>query len=244
MGASRFPGKVLAPLRGRPVLEWVVRRVLRARLVDEVVVATSTASADHIIEVWARDLGVKCFRGDEADVLERFHAAAVDAGADWIVRINADNPFIDPQYIDTLLEASPGVDYIGYETAARRHTMLTGIGLFVEALSSDCLARAATDIQDPWLREHVTLGIYTEPDRYALRMLTVPSWCDLSWLRLTLDTPEDLDLFDAMTAVLGDTALSATGRDIVGIAHASPAWQATMLEIAERNTKTTGRPNQ
>src|ERR1035437_3161115 len=73
MGSSRLPGKTLAEIENRPMLWHVIRRVKRATLVDRVVVATSTASADDAIEKMCRESDVLCYRGSENDVLDRFY---------------------------------------------------------------------------------------------------------------------------------------------------------------------------
>src|SRR6185369_7028110 len=63
MGSERFPGKMMAPLAGRPLLEWILQRVKKARSVSEVVLVTSTDSANDSLESIASDLGVRTIRG-------------------------------------------------------------------------------------------------------------------------------------------------------------------------------------
>ena len=71
MSSSRFPGKVLEPLAGLPMIVYMARRARRARLLDEVVVVTSTdASDDAMVDALAAH-AVPCFRGDLQDVLRR-----------------------------------------------------------------------------------------------------------------------------------------------------------------------------
>src|SRR5450631_962060 len=87
MGSSRLPGKSLAEIEKRPMLWHVIDRVKRARLVDRVVVATSFYPVDDAIEALCREIGVRCYRGSENDVLDRFYAAAVGEQAAQVVRI-------------------------------------------------------------------------------------------------------------------------------------------------------------
>lgn len=92
VGSTRFPGKVLEDLGGRPVLEWVVRAARSATQIDTVVVATSTKAADDDVAELAATLGVAVVRGSEDDVLSRFVAALDAHPADAVVRLTADCP--------------------------------------------------------------------------------------------------------------------------------------------------------
>src|SRR6185312_2563921 len=99
MGSIRLPGKVLADLAGKPVLAWVVRAARAASGVDDVWVATSTAAGDDIVAAWCKANGVSVHRGSENDVLDRYVGAARASGAQVVVRITADCPFLDPAVI-------------------------------------------------------------------------------------------------------------------------------------------------
>src|SRR5690348_8337792 len=85
MSSSRLPGKVLARLAGRPMLEFVVRRLQAAESVGEVMVATSNLPADDALSDCCHKLNVRCIRGSEQDVLGRYVAAAADLTDDDIV---------------------------------------------------------------------------------------------------------------------------------------------------------------
>src|SRR5271169_1581637 len=104
MGSTRLPGKVLMDLGGQTVLASVVRRLGRARLIDEILVATTTASADDAIAHECRRLRVGCFRGSEPDVLDRYHAAATAVSAECLVRITSDCPLVDPAIVDQTIQ--------------------------------------------------------------------------------------------------------------------------------------------
>ena len=97
MGSSRFPGKVLQPILGKPMLWHIVRRVRGARSIDEVVVAVPDTPADEVLRQFCRDYEIPFFAGSEADVLDRFLGAARQFGADPVLRITADCPLVDPQ---------------------------------------------------------------------------------------------------------------------------------------------------
>ena len=100
MGSSRLPGKVMLDINGRPMLDWVISRARRAKLVDDVAVATTTDVSDDPIEAYCKAQGVPVYRGDVFDVLDRYYQAARAFHADTIVRLTADCPLLDPYVVD------------------------------------------------------------------------------------------------------------------------------------------------
>jgi len=87
MNSSRFPGKVLADLCGKPVIQHVIERVREAERIGQwspnsVVVATSESTSDDALAEWCSEFGVNLFRGSEHDVLSRFTACAAGYRAD------------------------------------------------------------------------------------------------------------------------------------------------------------------
>jgi spore coat polysaccharide biosynthesis protein SpsF len=187
MGSTRLPGKVLLDLAGGTMLARVVRRVRRARLIDAVVVATSTAPGDAPIVEECGWLGVACFRGCEADVLCRYHEAATAYEAEAIVRITADCPLVDPEVTDRVvrafLDGRPD-----YASNVLRRTYPRGLD--TEVMGASALARAACEAAEPYQRVHVTPYFYEHPERF--RLVSVTGSQDLSGHRWTVDSPGDL----------------------------------------------------
>ena len=99
--SSRLPGKALADVRGKPLVERVVDRVKLARNLDGIVLAVpDTPKNDALWEFAHVEMGWVCFPGPEDDVLGRYVTAAKLYDADPIVRVTADCPFLDPGVID------------------------------------------------------------------------------------------------------------------------------------------------
>ena len=200
MSSTRLPGKVLLPIGEMTMLERVTTRVRRTRGVAEVVVATTTESADDLIVAECRRLSVSCHRGSELDVLDRYYQAAVRHAADAVVRVTSDCPLIDPKEIERILdafrEASP--DY-----ASNAITQGYLRGLDAEVMTMGALDRAWKEARLSYHRVHVTPYIYQNPQLFEL--LPVPFDRDLSGYRWTVDTKEDLDMVRALcTELAGD----------------------------------------
>ena len=102
--SSRFPSKVLAQLGGKSLLSFLLNRVLRSRCIDEIIVATTEHATDDAIEEIALNLGLKCIRGSEKDVLGRYCSALNITNADILVRITGDCPLIDPSVVDSVID--------------------------------------------------------------------------------------------------------------------------------------------
>jgi len=165
MGSTRLPGKVLLDLCGTSVLGWVASRVRLCRLIDEVVIATTTSPADEAIVEEAQRLAVAIFRGDEQDVLDRYYRAARMGNADVIVRITADCPLIDPdltgETIEQFLAERPD-----YASNALERTYPRGLD--TEVMSRQALERAWREAREPYQRAHVTPYIYQNPGQFRI----------------------------------------------------------------------------
>jgi spore coat polysaccharide biosynthesis protein SpsF len=216
MGSSRLPGKVLRPLGGRPVLGWVIRAAQASAAVDTVVVATTTESEDEQVANICADWGIPCVRGPDSDVLTRFLIALDKYPADAVVRLTADDPLLDPAVI---------AQTVGAFAANARHLdyLSTGLvrclplGLDVEVASSSALQRVAEHAVGHD-RSHVTSGLYADPQRYRICGLTfAPPAADM---RVTLDTPEDAAVLEAIGAEIGDRP--PPWREVVATLRAHP----------------------
>jgi spore coat polysaccharide biosynthesis protein SpsF len=185
MGASRFPNKVLSNIEGKTMLERVVTRVQKSKVIATVV-ATTRNPIDDAIEKLCKDKGWTVFRGDESDVLDRFYWASIVYDADVIVRICADCPLIDPEVINYCIDwyLNRKVDYVSNKIP---HSY--PLGLDVEVVRFSALRRAFEEDRN-W-REHVTPYIYKNPGKFTL--LPVMNAIDLSGNRWTVDTPQDLE---------------------------------------------------
>ena len=105
MLSSRLPGKILADIAGRPMLQRVFIRTSRAATVTQTIFATTTDPSDDPVAEYCEFSGIPFTRGSLYDVLDRYYQAAAQAKADVVVRITADCPVIDPALIDDCVNA-------------------------------------------------------------------------------------------------------------------------------------------
>lgn len=230
MGSTRLPGKVLMDLAGRPVLSRVIARLGRAERLDAVVIATTTEPADDAIEEFCAERGWPCFRGSENDVLDRYYQAARAHQADVVVRITSDCPLIDPvlvdHIVDEFLQTDASVDYVSNSLPTDTFPR----GLDVEVVRFEALKRAWTEAKDARFREHVTLYIYSHPETFRLR--GVVNDVDLSHMRWTVDTKEDLALVRSVYRHFGDDQFS--WRDLLALLDLHPEWLAINRKVRQK----------
>lgn len=169
MGSTRLPGKSMADLKGKPLIEWVFDAARRAKLIDEIWVATDRKSPE--IVDWCRGK-CDCFMGDEHDVLSRFKTVARISNADLIVRLTADCPMLDPDLIDRCIEIK------GASTEQ-----------WPDGMDIQCITPALLEVGDT---EHVV------PLNHALPQVVNPIG-NQRHVRLTVDTQEDLDRLREMS---------------------------------------------
>jgi len=197
IGSTRLANKVLLDLEGKTVLEHVIDRVRKSKLVSETVVATTVLGEDLKIVDLCSGKGVKVYRGSENDVLDRFYQAAILFNAEDIVRVTADCPLIDHKVIDDVLNLhfKKGSDYT---SNIIEETFPDGED--VEVFTLDALKRAWQDAKLSSEREHVTPYIRKKPDIFKLSNLACEK--DLSEKRWTLDEKEDYEFIKKIYAAL------------------------------------------
>jgi spore coat polysaccharide biosynthesis protein SpsF len=227
MGSSRLPGKVLKDLDGETVLSRVVRRVERANLIDEVLVATTDQTPDDAIVEECNLCSVRVFRGNEDDVLDRYFRAAQLNKADVVVRITSDCPLIDPEITEETVRAflSQEADY-----ASNALERTYPRGLDTEVMTLQALQRAWSAADQPYQRAHVTPYIYEHPDEF--KIVTVTGDSDFSRHRWTLDTPEDLEFIRAVYARL--RGRDFRWHDVLQVLEREPALIALNRDVAQK----------
>src|SRR5436190_2821698 len=177
MASTRLPGKVLADIEGRPLLQEVIERVARAKTLDLVAIATSDTQPDDRIVEFCKDNRTAYFRGSLDDVLDRFKMAAAYFGADVIVRLTADCPLLDPEVIDKVVKVFQEEDC---DYAANVIECTYPDGLDTEVFGYQALRRAWQEAQLKSEREHVTPYIRNHPEVFRLKNVKHPE--DLSSL--------------------------------------------------------------
>jgi spore coat polysaccharide biosynthesis protein SpsF len=231
MGSERLPGKVLAAIGGRSMLTHVVERAAACESIDSVIVATGDRPDDDPIAAACAVLDVPCFRGSPHDVLARYRGAADAHQADVVVRLTADCPLLDPdvigQVVSALVDAGEPCDYAS-NTIVRSFPR----GLDAEALWLDTLHRLDRLARTAAVREHVTAFVHQRPELFVRS--SVEARVDGSDLRLTVDTPADLELVRCIEARLAPTPRTPHAA-VVALLRREPNLAAMNADVEQRS---------
>jgi spore coat polysaccharide biosynthesis protein SpsF len=198
MASTRLPGKALLPIANRPLLEHCLRRLI-ASGAARVVLATTTLEEDTVLCHVATRLGVAVYRGSEHDVLARMAEAAEAFDFDPVIRATGDNPAVDieaPARALRTLHASHA-DYVCEDGLP--------YGAAVEAVTRQALMRTVSEATSRDDREHVTTWVKRRSDLWNLAFPAAPAHLRRPDLRLTVDTPADLDYVRSLFARSGST---------------------------------------
>ena len=191
MGSTRLPNKVMKPIQGIPMIELLLKRLSKASLVNEIVVATSLEPANQVLVDHLRNIGFNVFQGSEDDVLDRFYKAATIHGADIVIRITADCPLIDPVLVDELITEFLKRGDLDYMANALPPTYPDGLD--TEIFTINTLKLADEQAEKPIEREHVT-GFIVRSGLFKIGNL--PYHEDHSSERWTVDQQEDFEVIE------------------------------------------------
>lgn len=218
MSSSRLPGKSLADIGGEPSLALLLKRLRRARRLGRIVVATSTDAVDDPVAAVARSVGADVGRGPRDDVLRRFLLVLGDHDGP-VVRITGDCPLIDPVVVDAVVERFESTPGCAYASNVEPRTFPDGLD--VEVVASDALRAIANEDLSLVGREHVTVVVRGQPERFpAVAVMRKP---DLGRLRWTVDEAEDLEFVRAVVKRLGERRYQAGIEEILTVVRAEPS---------------------
>lgn len=191
MGSTRLPGKVLMEVAGKTILWHMIKRLSYCRAVDTIVLATTTLGQDDALAEFALKNNITCVRGSEKDVLSRHYEAGLASGADTLVRLPSDKPLVEPAVVDMVVREhlDSGADY-----TSNWLKPTFPIGIEVEVMKFDALEKAHREAQASYQREHVTPYLYENPALFKTHSVEAQGKLRRPDIRLTIDTPEDLDL--------------------------------------------------
>lgn len=257
MSSSRLPGKILADIKGQPMLQRVFIRTSRSATVSHTLFATTTDPSDDPVAEYCSFSGIPFARGGLYDVLDRYYQAAKQAKAFVVVRVTADCPIIDPALIDdvvnTVLSGLYSADGTQFDFACNRlpppwHRTYP-IGLDVEACTFPVLEQAWMEAKEPQHREHVMPYFYEgvqlsavsrqlsegiSPRGFRIGLLNHTT--DFGDYRWTVDTPKDLEFIRAIYSRF-DGRDDFSWKEILNLVHNEPKLMEINAAVKHKTLK-------
>ena len=230
MASSRFPGKAMVPLAGRPLLQVLLERIASVPCLDSVCLATSRRRENLVLFEVANALGIPTFQGDEEDVLRRHVEAARIMKADHVVRVTGDNPLTDLETIESLVEL--------HLREQADYTYVPGDALLMGILP-EVISRRALELS--WERgearhrsELVTLYIKEHPGEFRIALGSLPEGLYRPELRLTVDEAADVELMQRLFARLQRPGRHVSTREAIALLEREPELAAINAHLRHK----------
>ena len=192
MNSTRFLGKIMKEINGIPLLKILFERIKDSKLLDGIIVATTTNSNDDVIEEYCKSNNINVFRGSENDLVERMLFAAREFGVDVIVEQGVDCPLVDAELIDSVLEFYFNNDF-DYVTTLNNKRIIPD-GYFARVCPTKLLEKVYSHTRDK-IKEG-ELGLFyieNKPEIYHVGNF-IPNNNVHLFCRLTVDEEKDLQL--------------------------------------------------
>lgn len=193
LNSRRLPNKMKKKIDKFRVIEWVVRRVKKTKGIDKIILATTRLKRDDYFEKIALKNKIDIFRGSSNDVLSRFYNASKKYRCDKILRICADNPFVDSIFLNDLIKKfnSKKYDYGFNDRSKLNYKCVDGFG--GEIFSFKILSKIYKKVKSAYLREHVTLEFLKNKKKYKIKFIKAPKKYLINNKKFDINTLSDFE---------------------------------------------------
>jgi glutamate-1-semialdehyde 2,1-aminomutase len=188
--STRFPGKILKKINNKSILEIIIKRLSKSRNISKIIVACSNNKTDVKVINLCKKLKIDFFVGSEHDVLDRFYKASIKFKGLNILRITADCPLIDYVIVDKIIN-NFFLNKCDYASNVNPPTFPDGLD--AEIFTFDVLKKAYKKAKTQVDREHIRPFILNSN---KFKKFNLKNDEDYSFLRLTIDEPEDLKVIN------------------------------------------------
>jgi spore coat polysaccharide biosynthesis protein SpsF len=202
MSSSRLPGKVMMNLNKKPMIGFLVDRLKKSQLIDQIAVATSLNHKDDKLVKYLVKEKINFYRGSENNVLSRIKNTCKKFRAEIIVQLTADNPLVDVEIIDYMInfflkKRKKKIDFLSNSGLGNFKKRQVPFGFDVQIFRfKDLLKISNKKKLSPLHKEHPSLYFYKEgKNEFNIRNINLPeTWRSKIIYRLTVDEKEDYTL--------------------------------------------------
>lgn len=240
LGSTRLPRKILLPFfKNESILSLLISKLKQIENA-KIILATSKDPINDPLETIAINNNIKCFRGTEKDVLQRFIDSATFYGSNNIIRVCSDNPFLELNSIKELIDFAthnPQYDYISFNINGIP-SIKTHYGFWTEYVKLEALQKVASLTDAPLYHEHVTNFIYTHPEYFKFYLLETPTvLLTHNNVRLTIDTEADFKNAQEIYKELTKIYQNPTIEEIIHFLDNHKIYYQTMEQEISKNSK-------
>ncbi len=204
-GSTRLPNKIFKLLNGYPIIEYISERVKQIKADCELIIATTDKKQDDPIEYFAKKNNISYFRGSEDNVLERYYLTAKKFNINNIIRLTGDNPFLEADFVDLLLNFHILGNY-DFSTNKGEYGSNAPIGTGMSIISFSALEKSYKNAITKYEKEHVIPYILDNKNKFNFGIHKIETLKqDFSNIALTIDTQEDFDKMENIAKQLNIT---------------------------------------
>ena len=240
-GSTRLPQKMILPFyENEGIFSLLLKKLTSTFDKNDIILATSLNENNDVLVEIAKHHGVNYFRGSENDVLQRFIDAAKEFDAENIIRVCADNPFLDVFYIKMLIEKFENFncDYLSYVTSDGTPSIKTHYGFWAEAVKLSALEKVRELTDESLYHEHVTNFIYANREIFDVNFFKIIPEIDRHKdIRLTIDTQVDFDIQKEIYARLNSYIPNFTSLNVIDFLENNPHYLEIMKNEILKNQK-------
>lgn len=240
-GSTRLPQKMILPFyENEGIFSLILNRLTSNFKKENIILATSSNPNNDVLAEIARRYGINCFRGSENDVLQRFIDAANQFNATKIIRVCADNPFLDMDFLNFLLQnfEKTECDYMSFSTSEGTPTIKTHYGFWAEAVTLNALNKVRSMTDESLYHEHVTNFIYANKDVFDVRFLNISEDIEKhDDIRLTIDTKTDFDIQKEIFNKIYKEKQNFNAFDVVSFLNENQQYMKIMKDEILKNQK-------
>lgn len=232
MGSTRFSGKTMASIAGRPLLWHIIERLKRSVYLTKIILATSEAKENDILEELSSKEKIFVIRGDEHDVLSRFEFAFEVYKPTTITRICGDCPLVEASFIDRSIEqiVQQNVDYLKPDCSEVIHQG-------IETISNFCFRQNLSFKDDPVVKEHVTPLIYKKSQLYRIGTIRLFDYEKKSGIRFSVDTQSDLKFIRELYRKSGKEPSDLSIKEALDLIDRDPSLLAYNKHVIQKTAR-------
>ncbi|CAA6799361.1 MAG: Unknown protein [uncultured Sulfurovum sp.] len=241
--STRLPKKALLNIGTLSSIELCIKNTLKFNNLNHVILATSTIEQDAELEDYTYSDNVIFHKGHPDDVIERYLDVIDDLKVDVFVRLTGDNAFISSEIFDYLLKShfENGADYTTAKEAA--------VGTNLEIINASALRKVKEYFPFAEHSEYMSWYFHNNPEYFNINFIDLPEHLVREY-RLTLDYPEDLEMFNKIEDYFSSNSLEFSlsrlflfldnNRDIANInSHLVPKYESNkdLIAMLDKETK-------
>jgi len=198
LGSKRLPKKALLTINDKPIIKYLIERLERVKKIRKIIVCTTKLESDDKLVDYLNKENITVFRGNEKDILQRYFDASNRYGTDFIINVDGDDIYTDPNTLDQIIlnHSNSKADFIPITNIPLG---LLSFGFTTDSLRKLCNLKKTKDTETGWLRFFTQTNIFTTNE-------VVPSLKNKfpNNIRLSLDYPEDFEIAKIIFSNLGN----------------------------------------